>query len=67
MSDTVLHEIEQALHGVLAHPDVADLWSKGRLVKTPEAAVGFAAVTPAKVPAHPAPADRTAPKKQART
>ncbi|MFE1547839.1 hypothetical protein [Streptomyces sp. NPDC058718] len=64
VSDTVLHEIEQALHGVLAHPDVADLWSKGRLVKMPEAAVDFAAVTPAKVPAHPAPADRPAPEKK---
>ncbi|MDV5143179.1 hypothetical protein R1T08_02355 [Streptomyces sp. SBC-4] len=25
VSDTVLHEIEQSLHGVLAHPDVAEL------------------------------------------
>ncbi|MFD8976539.1 hypothetical protein [Streptomyces sp. NPDC059593] len=64
VSDTVLHEIEQALHGVLAHPDVADLWSKGRLVKTPEAAVDFAAITPAKVPADPTPADQPAPKKK---
>ncbi|MGW9040683.1 hypothetical protein ACWGQ4_37700, partial [Streptomyces sp. NPDC055721] len=61
VSDTVLHEIEQALHGVLAHPDVADLWSKGRLVKTPEAAVDFGAIAPAKVPARPAPAVQPAP------
>ncbi|MFI9297575.1 hypothetical protein [Streptomyces gardneri] len=27
VSDTVLHEIEQTLHGVLADPDVADRWS----------------------------------------
>ncbi|MEU2244647.1 hypothetical protein ABZ572_35240 [Streptomyces sp. NPDC018338] len=64
VSDTVLHEIEQALHGVLAHPDVADLWSKGRLVKTPEAAVDFATIAPAKAPAHSAPADQPAPTKK---
>ncbi|MFE5711498.1 hypothetical protein ACFQ7J_11860 [Streptomyces sp. NPDC056501] len=64
VSDTVLHEIEQTLHGMLAHPEVADLWSKGRLVKAPEAAVDFTAITPAKVPAHPAPADQPAPKKK---
>ncbi|MEV4941065.1 hypothetical protein [Streptomyces zaomyceticus] len=46
VSDTVLHEIEQTLHGVLADQDVAEEWSRGRLVKVPEAAVGFGAVTP---------------------
>ncbi|MET9728520.1 hypothetical protein [Streptomyces zaomyceticus] len=46
VSDTVLHEIEQTLHGVLADQDVAADWSRGRLVKVPEAAVGFGAVTP---------------------
>ncbi|MFB7540269.1 hypothetical protein ACFC0N_10290 [Streptomyces zaomyceticus] len=46
VSDTVLHEIEQTLHGVLADQDVAEDWSRGRLVKVPEAAVGFGAVTP---------------------
>ncbi|MFH8712804.1 hypothetical protein [Streptomyces zaomyceticus] len=46
VSDTVLHEIEQTLHGVLADQDVAEEWSRGRLVKVPEVAVGFGAVTP---------------------
>ncbi|WP_406134095.1 hypothetical protein [Streptomyces zaomyceticus] len=46
VSDTVLHEIEQTLHGVLADQDVAEDWSRGRLVKVPEIAVGFGAVTP---------------------
>ncbi|WP_327160703.1 hypothetical protein [Streptomyces zaomyceticus] len=46
VSDTVLHEIEQTLHGVLADQDVAEDWSRGRLVKVPEVAVGFGAVTP---------------------
>ncbi|MEU7072333.1 hypothetical protein AB0B30_34860 [Streptomyces narbonensis] len=65
LSDTVLHEIEQSLHGVLADPDVAEQWSRGRLVKAPEAAVGFAAVTPETPPARPAPAEQKAtPKKK---
>ncbi|MFF1508504.1 hypothetical protein [Streptomyces sp. NPDC058326] len=63
VSDAVLHEVEQALHGVLAHPDVAEQWSKGRLVKVPEAAVGFPAVAPESVPARPAPAEQPAPRK----
>ncbi|XIE77499.1 hypothetical protein AB6O49_02860 [Streptomyces sp. SBR177] len=46
MSDTVLAELEQTLHGVLAHPDVAREWARGRLVKVPEAAVDFTAVAP---------------------
>ena len=54
VSDTVLHEIEQALHGVLADPDVAERWSKGRLVKVPEAAVDFAVVAPETDSARPA-------------
>ncbi|MFC9243886.1 hypothetical protein ACFT7S_07495 [Streptomyces sp. NPDC057136] len=64
VSDTVLHEIEQSLHGVLTHPDVADQWSKGRLVKVPEVTVGFAAVTPETVPDLPASAEQPAPKKK---
>ncbi|WP_411108575.1 hypothetical protein [Streptomyces sp. c-19] len=63
VSDTVLHEIEQTLHGVLADPEVAEQWSKGRLVKVPEAAVGFTAVTPEKVPARPDSAESQQPKK----
>ncbi|WP_405851882.1 hypothetical protein OG361_04090 [Streptomyces sp. NBC_00090] len=64
VSDTVLYEIEQTLHGVLADPDVAEQWSKGRLVKVPEAAVDFAAVTPETVPARPAPVEQPGPKKK---
>ncbi|MEU6169573.1 hypothetical protein [Streptomyces tanashiensis] len=44
VSETVVHEVEQTLHGVLAHEDVAELWSRGRLTKVPEAAVGFTAI-----------------------
>ncbi|MFD3665292.1 hypothetical protein ACFWVF_32615 [Streptomyces sp. NPDC058659] len=62
VSDTVLHEIEQTLHGVLADPDVAEQWSKGRLVKTPEAAVDFADVAPEAAPARPAPTEQPVPK-----
>ncbi|MCX4986754.1 hypothetical protein [Streptomyces sp. NBC_00572] len=50
VSDTVLHEIEQTLHGVLADEEVAGQWSRGRLVKVPEAAVGFAEVAPETTP-----------------
>ncbi|MGW1118327.1 hypothetical protein ACWD5B_14635 [Streptomyces tanashiensis] len=46
VSETVVHEVEQTLHGVLAHEDVAELWSRGRLTKVPEAAVGFTAIAP---------------------
>ncbi|MER5202461.1 hypothetical protein [Streptomyces sp. NPDC002825] len=53
VSDTVLHEVEQTLHAVLARPDVAEQWLKGRLVKVPDAAVDFAAVAPDEVPARP--------------
>ncbi|MFF5920046.1 hypothetical protein ACFY8C_17165 [Streptomyces flavochromogenes] len=56
VSDTVLHEIEQTLHGVLADQDVAEQWSRGRLVKAPEAAVGFPEVAQEAVPARRAPA-----------
>ncbi|MGA5192702.1 hypothetical protein [Streptomyces exfoliatus] len=62
VSDTVLHEIEQTLHGVLADPDVAERWSKGRLVNVPEAAVDFTAVAPEAAPARPLPAEKPAPK-----
>ncbi|WP_318206484.1 hypothetical protein [Streptomyces sp. SJL17-1] len=60
VSDTVLREIEQTLHGVLADQDVAELWSRGRLVKAPEAAVGFPAVAPEAVPARRPPAAEAA-------
>ncbi|MEU1863515.1 hypothetical protein [Streptomyces gardneri] len=64
VSDTVLHEIEQTLHAVLARTDVAEQWSKGRLVKVPEAAVDFAAIAPDEVPARPVPAKPSAPKQE---
>lgn len=56
VSDTVLHAVEQILHGVLAHPDVAEQWAAGRLAKVPEAAIGFPDVTPETLPVRPAPA-----------
>ncbi|MCD2468350.1 hypothetical protein MBT42_32960 [Streptomyces sp. MBT42] len=59
VSDTVLHEIEQTLHGVLADRHLAEQWSRGRLVKTPEAVVGFPPVAPEAVPAARAPAAAT--------
>ncbi|MFJ4686739.1 hypothetical protein [Streptomyces sp. NPDC088789] len=64
VGDPVLREVEQTLHAVLARPDVAELWSEGRLTKVPDPAVGFADVTPedAAPPARPSP---TAPKKPA--
>ncbi|MGW4055963.1 hypothetical protein ACWENA_34585 [Streptomyces sp. NPDC004779] len=45
-SDTVLADVERILHAVLALPDVAGPWAKGRLAAMPEAAVGFPAVPP---------------------
>ncbi|MEU4100461.1 hypothetical protein AB0F16_07570 [Streptomyces tanashiensis] len=56
VSETVVHEVEQTLHGVLAHEDVAELWSRGRLTKVPEAAVGFTAVAPEETALAQAPA-----------
>jgi hypothetical protein len=67
VSETVLHQIEQTLHGVLAHPEIAERWSKGRLVKVPEATVDFtsAGIAPEAsgrtAPARTAPAKRPAP------
>ncbi|MEV6327711.1 hypothetical protein [Streptomyces sp. NPDC051909] len=46
VSDPVLRELEQTLHGVLARPEVAREWARGRLVKVPDAAVDFTAVAP---------------------
>ncbi|GAA4889016.1 hypothetical protein ACFPM3_18895 [Streptomyces coeruleoprunus] len=46
VSETVLHEVERTLHAVLADPDAAEEWARGRLVKTLEAPVGFAGMTP---------------------
>ncbi|WP_432016351.1 hypothetical protein [Streptomyces hydrogenans] len=46
VSDPVLGEVEQILHAVLARPEVAGPWAKGRLTTLPETAVGFPAVPP---------------------
>ncbi|MFJ9809252.1 hypothetical protein ACIRTB_13595 [Streptomyces sp. NPDC101158] len=61
VGDTVLHEIDQTLRGVLADPEVAGTWARGRLVKVPEAAVDFTAVAPTTSPARrtPPPTRRT--------
>ncbi|WP_328945935.1 hypothetical protein OG259_35340 [Streptomyces sp. NBC_00250] len=67
LSDTVLHEIEQTLHGVLADEEIAGQWSQGRLVKVPEAAVGFAEVAPEATPPRrtaPPPPEPPAPKQK---
>ncbi|MFE6101566.1 hypothetical protein ACFVQ4_16540 [Streptomyces laurentii] len=67
VSETVLHEIEQTLHAVLAHPEIAESWSKARLVKVPHAAVDFTTVgiAPAApgraAPARPASVEKLAP------
>ncbi|MEU9859875.1 hypothetical protein AB0D99_03310 [Streptomyces sp. NPDC047971] len=46
VSDAVLHDVEQIFHAVLAGSDVAERWAAGRLVKAPEAPVGFGEVLP---------------------
>ncbi|MFG3345873.1 hypothetical protein ACGF1Z_12535 [Streptomyces sp. NPDC048018] len=51
VGDTVLHEIDQTLRSVLADPETAETWVRGRLVRVPEAAVDFTAVAPASPPA----------------
>ncbi|WP_418961075.1 hypothetical protein [Streptomyces tritici] len=55
-----LDELGQILRSVLADPDLAEEWVAGRLVKPPEATVGFpSAITPDRVPAR---SPRKAPK-----
>ncbi|MFJ8017435.1 hypothetical protein [Streptomyces sp. NPDC096339] len=46
VSEPVLHEVEQILHAVLADPDTAAEWEAGRLVKAPDATMGFAGLEP---------------------
>ncbi|MFF2780939.1 hypothetical protein ACFVU3_39360 [Streptomyces sp. NPDC058052] len=60
-SDAVLGDVERILHAVLALPDVAGPWAKGRLAAMPEAAVGFPAVPPGTLTA---PAQAPAPRKE---
>ncbi|MFE2323775.1 hypothetical protein ACFXD5_07595 [Streptomyces sp. NPDC059385] len=47
VSEPVLHEVERILHAVLADADTAALWAAGRLVKAPDAALGFTGLEPA--------------------
>ncbi|MEV7525893.1 hypothetical protein [Streptomyces sp. NPDC091371] len=46
VSETVVHEVEQILHAVLADADVAAQWEEGRLVKAPDAVTGFTGLEP---------------------
>jgi hypothetical protein len=62
LTETVLHDVEQVFHAVLASPDLAIQWSAGRLVKSPETAIGFGAIAPQAVPAHQPPVGKLAPK-----
>ncbi|MER5930916.1 hypothetical protein [Streptomyces sp. NPDC002054] len=76
VSESALHEVEQILRAALADEAVAREWTEGRLVKSPEAAVGFAGLEPApgtarppaRSPARPAgpAAERAAPERRER-
>ncbi|MFI8419868.1 hypothetical protein [Streptomyces sp. NPDC085479] len=57
-SDAVLGDVETILHAVLALPDVAGPWAKGRLTAMPESAVGFPAAPEGTPPARPPAAAR---------
>lgn len=46
VSELVLHEVEQILHAVLADGDVAERWAAGRLLKAPDAVLGFTGLEP---------------------
>ncbi|MEV7614279.1 hypothetical protein [Streptomyces sp. NPDC089799] len=61
---TVLQEVEQILHAVLADESVAAEWAAGRLAKRPVAAVGFEGLEPepGAVPSPPEPASASAPR-----
>ncbi|MFF8278358.1 hypothetical protein ACF05T_19975 [Streptomyces lateritius] len=66
IGDTVVHEVEQILHTVLADPEVAERWSHGRLTAVPEAVVGFMGVPAPSVPSPPSPTPPPAPSRRAR-
>ncbi|MFC8271046.1 hypothetical protein ACFUJR_00580 [Streptomyces sp. NPDC057271] len=53
LSASVRQEVEQLFRAVLADPDIAAEWSSGRLVKPPQAPVGFGAIAPEPLPARP--------------
>ncbi|MER7468624.1 hypothetical protein [Streptomyces sp. NPDC097981] len=46
VSEPVLHEVEQILHAVLANEYVAADWVEGRLLKAPDAGLGFTGLEP---------------------
>ncbi|MFF9011164.1 hypothetical protein ACF087_36000 [Streptomyces goshikiensis] len=46
VSETVLREVEQVLHAVLADGKVAERWEAGRLTKAPDAVLGFTGLEP---------------------
>jgi hypothetical protein len=52
LNETVVHEVEQIFHTVLSDPELAAYWATGRLVKAPEAAVGFGPMPPQPPPGH---------------
>ncbi|MFF3091558.1 hypothetical protein ACFVRB_41930 [Streptomyces nojiriensis] len=61
VSESVLHEVEQILHAVLADPGVAEQWAEGRLTKAPDTVLGFTGLEPLPGAARPRRAQDTAP------
>ncbi|MCJ1676702.1 hypothetical protein MTF65_04940 [Streptomyces sp. APSN-46.1] len=53
VSETVVREVEQILHAVLADPEAAGEWASGRLAKAPALMAEFPAVDPGAVPSAP--------------
>ncbi|KIF05052.1 hypothetical protein PL81_15330 [Streptomyces sp. RSD-27] len=56
ISESVLREIEQIFHALLADEDAGRQWLAGRLTSTPKAPVGFEGVEPAPGATPPSPA-----------
>ncbi|MFH7598742.1 hypothetical protein WDV06_27150 [Streptomyces racemochromogenes] len=56
ISESVLREIEQVFHGLLADEDAGRQWLAGRLTTAPKAPVGFEGVQPAPGAVPPPPA-----------
>ncbi|MFD0141827.1 MULTISPECIES: hypothetical protein [unclassified Streptomyces] len=56
LSASVRQEVEQLFRAVLADPGIAAEWSSGRLVRPPQAPVGFGAIVPETLPPRPDPA-----------
>ncbi|MCT4351634.1 hypothetical protein M5362_00620 [Streptomyces sp. Je 1-79] len=66
LSASVRQEVEQLFRAVLADPEIAAEWSTGRLVKPPEAPVGFGTITPESLPPRAAPRRKPEPDDGAR-